>query len=317
MIKRIVAGVVGLGLIAGMSACSFSDDSVSDPAYTTLRYEGGDTGGSKFKDVVEPGEKIATNDRFYSYPNTQRQDKWDSDNFEKGANSADYADMTLTAKGGVEVYAKVTVPFTLNTDTSPKTIDGKKYEAGTLQAFHEIFGKTRNGYFDTKTDGNASYGEGWLWLMDTYVSNCVRQTLIPQVRSEDPEALWLDDSIRTDINAGLQEKVQTCVDNAMETDEQFYIIGNPTVDEFMPEGTFVSLYRERQDAETKAETADLNKQAKIKEAEANAAVAAAEAKIKKAEIDGYGGFENYNKFMAVEKGLNPYQPTYVVSGTKQ
>lgn len=314
IIKRIAAGLVGLGLIVSMSACSA--DGVSDPAFTTLRYEGGDTGGSKFKEAVEPGEKLATNDRFYSYPNTQRQAKWDSDNFDGGAKSADYADMSLTAKGGVVVNAKVTVPFSLNTSTEPKEIDGKKYEGGTLQAFHEIFGKTRKGYFDTSEDGNGSYGPGWLWLMDTYLSNCVRQTLIPQVRAEDPEALWLNDSIRTDINSTLKEEIQACVDNAMETDESFYIVGNPTIDEFMPESSFVSLYRERQDAETKAETADLNKTAKVKEAEANAAVAQAEAEIKKAEISGYGGFDNYARLEAIKGGLNPYQPTYIVPGTK-
>lgn len=314
--KKIVAALAALIMVFSISACSFSDDSASDPAYTTLRYEGGDTGGSKFKEIIEPGEKIATNDRLYAYPNTQRQDKWDSANFEKGAKSADYPDMILTAKGGVGVAAKVTVPFTLNTSTEPVEVDGKKYPGGTIQVFHEVFGKTRNAYFDTNTDGNGSYGPGWLWMMDTFISTCTTQVLNPEVRAQDPEALWLDDSIRKAITEGLREKVQACVDNAMETDLQFYIIGNPTVDNFTPDSQFVSIYRERQDAETRAETAELNKEAKVKEAEANAAVAKAEAEIKKAEILGYGGFENYARFEAIKQGLNPYQPTYLVNGTK-
>lgn len=317
--KRIISAIlVGVLMVGGMGACSFSDDSSSDPAFTTLRYEGGDTGGSKFKEIVEPGEKLATNDRLYSYPNTQRQAKWDTDNFEKGAKSADYADMILTAKGGVGVAAKVTVPFTLNTSTEPVKFNDREYEGGTIQVFHEVFGKTRKAYFDTTTDGNESYGAGWLWLMDTFVSTCTTQVLNPEVRAQDPETLWLDDSVRKNIisgdgsvNASLRDKIQACVDNSMEGDLQFYIIGNPTVDTFTPDSQFVSIYRERQDAETRAETADLNKAAKVKEAEANTAVAKAEAEIKKAEINGYGGFDNYKCIYLADKGLNCAQPTII------
>jgi len=310
--KRIVAAIAAVMMVFTISSCSFSDDSRTDPAFTTLRYEGGDTGGSKFKEVVKPGEKLATNDRLYSYPNTQRQDKWDTANFEQGANSADYKDMILTAKGGVGVAAKVTVPFTLNTSSEPVEVNGKDYPGGTIQVFHEIFGKTRNAYFDTETDGNGSYGPGWLWMMDTFISTCTTQVLNPEVRAQDPEALWLNDEVRQSINEGLGEKIQACVDNAMETDLQFYIIGNPTVDTFTPDSDFVTLYRERQDAETRAETAELNREAKVKEAEANAAVARAEAEIKQAEIEGYGGNEAYQRLQAIEKGLNPWQPTYIV-----
>lgn len=319
IVALFVAMILGLGVL---SACSFSDDSASDPAYTTLRYEGGDTGGSKFKEIVEPGEKIATNDRLYSYPNTQRQIKWDSSNFEKGANSADYTDMELTSKGGVGVSAKVTVPFTLNTSTAPVEVDGKEYPGGTIQVFHEIWGKSRKAYFDTTSDGNASYGAGWLWMMDTFPATCTSQILNPEVRAQDPEALWLDDSVRKGLVSGdgegtsLKDKIQACVDNAMETDLQFYIIGNPTIDNLTPDSQFVNIYRERQDAETRAETADLNKAAKVKEAEANAAVAKAEAEIKKAEIAGYGGFDNYKCIYLADHGLNCAQPQYVVGGTK-
>ena len=314
--KRIVAGLVGLGLVVGMSACSFSDDSTTDPAYVTLRYEGGDTGGSKFKEVVEPGEKLATNDRLYSYPRTQRFAKWDTEDFGQGAKSADYPDLELTSQGGVLVNTKVTVPFTLNTSPEAVEVGDTKYPGGAIQAYHEIFGKTRNAYFDTKTDGNASYGEGWLWMMDTFIGTCTQQVLNPDVRAQKPEALWLDDSVRVNITESLREDIQACVDNSMETDIQFYVIGNPTVDSFTPDSAFTSLYRERQDAETKAKTAELNRDNKVKEAEANAAVAKAEAEIKKAEIAGYGGFDNFARLEAINNGLNPWQPTYLVNGTK-
>src|ERR1044072_7795900 len=107
----IVAAFVAM---LAFSACGFSGDQRTDPSFRTLRYEGGDFSGSKFKECMSDGEKIASNDKFYSYPTTQRQDVWDSDNFEKGTKSADHPDMQLTAKGGTTIYAKVKVDFALN-----------------------------------------------------------------------------------------------------------------------------------------------------------------------------------------------------------
>lgn len=317
MIKRlftVLAIILCLGMV--MSSCSLTADDAADPAYKTLRYEGGDVGGSKFKECVKEGDKLASNDAFYSYPNTQRQDKWDSENFNTGANSADYPDMTLAAQGGVDVNMKVTVPFFLNTSCDPIEVDGKRYPGGAVQVFHELIGKTRNAYFDPTTDGNGSYGPGWLWAMDTYLSNCVSSTLTPEIRKRDAETLWLDDSVRQDISDRIDEQIQTCVDASMETDVQFYRVGNATVDRITPDAQFVSLYRERQEAETRADTAELNRTVKVREAQANAAVARAEAKVKQAEIRGYGGFGNYKCIYLADQGLNCAQPQYVVGGTR-
>lgn len=307
MKKIIVALALAMALI--MSGCSLTADSASDPAFRTLRYEGGDVGGSKFKECVADGEKLASNDAFYSYPRTQRQDKWDSANFEKGAKSADYPDMVLTDKSGIGINLKVTVPFTLNTSCEEVKVDGKTYPGGVIQVFHEVFGKTRNGYFDPTQDGNTSYGEGWLWLMDTYISNCVVQQLTPKVRAEDAEQLWLDDGKRKALTDGLTSSVQDCVNNSMETDLQFYTIGNATVDSVTPDAEFLALFRERIEAEKRAETAQVNQEAQVKQAEADAAVAKAQAEIKKAEISAYGNVDNYLKKLAIDKNINPYQPT--------
>ena len=322
MIKRMTVALAGIALVFSMSSCGITADDASDPAYQTLRYEGGDVGGSKFKECVPEGEKLASNDAFYSYPKTQRQDKWDTANFERGANSADYPDLELTDKNGVPVAVKITVPFTLNTSCEPIEVNGKEYPGGAMQVFHEVFGKTRNGYFDPTAEGNSTYGEGWLWLMDTYISTCVTQQLTPKVRAEDAEDLWLKDEVRLDIVAGdsgseLREQIQSCVNNAMETDIQFYNIGNVTVDNITPDTQFQSLYRERQEAETRAETAEFNKDAQIAEAKAQAAVAREQAKVKQAEISGVGGPSAYAKLQAIEGGLNPFQPTYIVGGTQQ
>jgi hypothetical protein len=92
----------------------------------------------------------------------------------------------------------------------------------------------------------------------------------------------------------------------METDLQFYIIGNPTVDLITPDAEFTSLYRERNDADTRAETAEVNKKAKVREAQADAAVARARAQAKRAEISAYDNEQNYLRERAIEEGMNPW-----------
>jgi hypothetical protein len=102
----------------------------------------------------------------------------------------------------------------------------------------------------------------------------------------------------------------------METDLQFYTIGEATVDSITPDPEFTSLYRERQDAQVRAQTAQDNAKAQVAEAKAKAQVAREEAKVKRAEIAGYGGFANYKCIYLADNGLNCAQPQYVVGGVR-
>lgn len=314
MIKRIATAVLGLGLILGMSACS--SDGLSDPAFTTLRYEGGDTGGSKFKECVEPGEKLVSNDKFYSYPNTQREAVWDSDYYEQKGSSADYPDLVVTDKDGREVFVKMKISFNLNTSCDKVEVDGKEYPGGTVQAFHELIGKTRNAYFDTSEDGNGSYGAGWLWAMNNYIATPVTDFVSKAARTEQVETLYAETAKQEEIERALAEQMPQLVNDVMETDLQFYDNFTVSIYKMTPDSEYLGLIKERENAQIKAETAQKNAEARVAEANANAKIAEAEAKIKQAEIEGYGGFENFNKHNAVNNGLNPYQPTYIVNGTK-
>src|SRR5690242_10672955 len=100
-IRMVLGAVTAAVVLASLSACGITDDERTDPSMATLRYEGGDFDGSKFKECVDPGEKLASNDKFYSYPTTQREDVWDSANYEAGSKSADHGDLVLTDKNGV------------------------------------------------------------------------------------------------------------------------------------------------------------------------------------------------------------------------
>ena len=314
MIKRIGVAIAGIALIFGMSSCS--SDGLSDPAYQTLRYEGGDTGGSKFKECVEPGEKLVSNDKFYSYPTTQREAVWDTDTYNQNGNSADYPDLTVLDKDGREVHVKMKISFFLNTSCEPVEVDGKKYPGGTIQAFHEMIGKTRNAYFDTGSDGNGSYGDGWLWAMNNYISTPAKDFVTKAIRPLQVESLYNDTSKQESIEEALAEQMPELVNSVMETDLQFYENFTVSIYSVTPDAEYLALIKEREDAQIKADTAQANADAKVAEAKANARVAREEAKIRQAEIAGFGGFNNYKCIYLADKGLNCAQPQYIVGGTK-
>lgn len=305
MKKFILAVVIGVLAVGGLSACT--GQGLTDPSMQTLRYTGGTGQGSKFKECVDPGSKMVSDDTFYPYPTTQREDVWDTDNFEQGSKSADHDDLTLTDSDGNTVYVKMKVSFFLNTDCTPVEVNGRKFPGGTLQAFHELVGKTRHAYFNE----DGSYGSGWLWAMDNYISSSVTDYMTKATRTEKAEDMWLKSSISNEFQAGLAQALPGLVNAGMETDLEFYKDFTIKIYSITPADDYLQLYKDRQAAQIKAQTANANKDAQIAEAKAAAAVAEQQAKVKQAEIDGYGSVDAYLKFLAIQEGINPFQPSYL------
>jgi len=284
----VVAGIVAvIGLLGGCST------SYTDPSMVGLRYAGGPTEGGKFKECVEPGTKQISNDTYYPYPTTQREDVWDSDNFEKGSKSADHPDMQIIDKDGNIAYVKMKVSFYLNT------------ECRVLRRYHDKIGRTRHAYFNS----DGSYGNGWIWAMDNYISSAVVDKTKAAATPYTVEDMWLKPDVRDAMAAGMQPQIQPAVDAGTEGDDEFYTGFAVRIYGITPDDDFTALYKERKAAQVKADTAEANKQAQIAEAQAKAAVAQQEAKVKAAEISGYPSVEAYLKAQAIEKGMNPFQPT--------
>jgi hypothetical protein len=320
--KIIVALAVAFALLFSMTACT--GDDVTDPSVTTLRYEGGSTVGRAFKECVAPGSKLASDDTFYPYPNTQRQDLWDSSNTE-----ADHKDMgseegsSLTDNSGVGLRAKVNVQFFLNTSCDPVTVNGKEYKGGVLQAYHELVGKTRHAYF--KNDG--TYGQGWLNAMNYYISAPVEQYLNTATKQYTAQQLWLNQKVNPDTGAVLTDQTQPgtpvqqyiadalttalpgLVNDNMQTDLQFYDNFKVNIIGVSPDSTYLDLFKQRQAQQVQAQTAQDNAAAQVAQAEADQKVKHAQALALQEVINGYGSVQAYLESVAIEKGLNPFPYT--------
>lgn len=274
----------------------------TDPSMVSLRYAGGVSEGGAFVECVDPGVKQVSNDTYYNYPTTQREDVWDSARFNKddvAGSSADQGSLRVTDKSGNLVDLKVKAVFKLET------------KCETLQEFHEKIGRTRDAWFDEE----SKYGAGWLWVMNNYISSAVEQEASNFAVNYSVEELWLDPSVRDKLSKDIEENIQEAVNDRMEGDTQFFTIGDVSIFGAEPDADFQKLYQERKNSQVKAETAEANKQSQITEAQASAAVAEEQAKARAAEIAGYGGPEAYLRWLAIKEGMNPYQPSYGTAPT--
>jgi FKBP-type peptidyl-prolyl cis-trans isomerase len=305
-LKVAIASVIALVAGVGLSSCGAT---TTDNTLVTLHYKGGLTQGEAFDKCIAPGAKEIDDggDKNYRYPVTQRE--WVNDTAEysrEGHGNADTESLTFTSKDGQPITAVVRTSLTLNTSCEKVEADGKTYEGGTLQAFHELIGKTRKAYFDEDGD----YGSGWIWVLGNYIGRPVNSKLGVIGHTYTAEEIYNDPSIKNQIADELTEQVPDAVNDVMVTDLEFFQGITVSIDKLEVPETLQTLYRERADAKVEAETADINAEAKIQEAEANARIAEAEAKARQAVIEGYGSVEAYLKAQAIEAGMNPFQPSY-------
>lgn len=330
--KRLIALILALTAIFAVSACSFTSSEVTDNSVTSLRYDGGHTSGRKFKECVPAGTKLATDDTLYPYPNTQRQDLWDSGNKE-----ADHGDLgsgegsSLTDNSGVGLRAKVNVQFFLNTSCTPVKVGDKEYKGGVLQAYHELVGKTRHSYFND----DGTYPKGWLTAMNYYISAPVEQYLNTATKQYTAQQLWLNQKVDPNTGvvlsdqSGTGEAVQQyladsltkalpgLVNDNMETDLQFYNNFKVNIIGMTPDSDFLDLFKKRQAAQVEAQTAQDNAAAQVAQAEADKKVKHAQAEALQEVIAGYGSVEAYLESVAIAAGLNPFPYTGgLVTATK-
>lgn len=272
--------LLGVMIALVLSGCSVA---VTDQSMRTLHYSGGITEGEKFEECVGPGVKQVDGEgeHYYPYPLTQREWVYDTN----GGQSADEPNMTFTDKDGIAVSAVAKIQLFLNSDCTPVEVNGKRYEGGTLQAFHELIGKTRGAYFNN----DGSYNDGWLWVLKNYVSRPAVQLFQEAGHTRTVEDMWLDPQVRRDMATEIAEKMEEAVNAGMQTDLQFFNGFSITIDKIEPDADYRKQYADRRAAQVKAETAELNRDAQVAEAEAKKAVAKAEADVVQEQIRGFGG----------------------------
>lgn len=308
--KKIIAPIILM--VVGALASTGCSKQYIDPSMMALHYSGGIGEGGKFKECLKTGEVKYSDDAFYLYPTTQRQDDFNTDRYKPDdPNAADNKDITVTTKDGVQVSIRGNQNFGLDTDCD------------TIRAFHELIGQTRKAYFNK----DGSYNKGWITTMNYYITPATIEQWRDVISRYNVADLWPSTKLYNALTDEVNSHMQAAVDKRTEGDQSFYDRLTFSLTSITPTDEYQQQYLQRQQAQTAAETAELNKEAQVKQAEAEAAVkvaqAKAEAAAKQQEILTYKlpgmsyaqAVRAYNEAQAIAAGINPWQPSGVLTSS--
>lgn len=303
--KRFMLPLIAASALV-LTGCSSAAPTTTE---TALHYKGGLVQGKSFAGCVDPGTKDfnGPGDTHFSYPIDLR--------------SFDATGGPASESGAIEVLSAENEPMLV-----PVTVSFYlKPDCENVRAFHETIGDKYNAYND-----NGEVTQGWVDMLHYSIGQPLNTTLDRITQDTAWKGLMNNEIERDRIEKTLAREIPTLIQRQT-GNQQFFERFQVIVQKPVPKnpGLLQAISDQQQAAEqgraeeAKASAAgraavakaqaDIDAAAKAAEARnAEVAVQAAEAAKRRAEISGYGSVEEYNRAKAVEKGINPYQPTYVV-----
>lgn len=291
-LKRIIIPVLALVALAGCTRVSTEPDQVA------IHYEDGPFSAKKYASIVDASTRktFGPSDKVYYYPTGQRS--YDA----TGGGQSERGPITSTSKDSVDLSTALSVTFELKTDEA------------SLKAFHELIGIKYGASYEKDTKDPSGVSPGWHHMLDFYIGQSLDATTDRILATYPWRTAYGDASVRSTIETAIKNELPTLVQSKM----QGNYFQSWAVQVQRPVPTNPDLLKSIADNQNQVAQAEANKakaDADLATAKAQIAVQQAEASKKKADISAYGSVDQYNKAQAIDKGINPYQPTYVVSGT--
>lgn len=301
--QGIIAALAGAILV--LTGCS----APSTPADEILVHKGaGLTEGKEDKGCVEPATREINwgqgmGDDYFAYPASQR---WYD--FSK-AEGGDAAPFIVVSKDGQQLTIPGRVDFTLNTNCD------------TLQRFHDLVGNREQAYIVDGEDGARVAGPGWTRILNNYFQLPIDSALDAVAKQYTWRQLRSDLTVKDEMNKAVNASLTKLVNQQISGEDDFFLNFSTLVRQPEAPGELVKTETDRETALAQAATTEAKAVADAKAAKAAAdaqvaqknaelSVAQKEAEIQAAIIRSFGGPEAYAKWQAVQKGINPWQPSY-------
>ncbi len=294
--KKIIVSVVALVAALGLTGCAGTTTQSGEIAVIQE--------GSlfpidpKLKDECQDPEKFrpSMHDKIFIYP--ARQISWDATGGEG------------SERGPYKVVANRSAPAELNVPvvvTMDLTRDCKL-----LKEFHRAQGTKHTGWLnapDEDKDGNA---DGWVKLLNFVVGQPTEVALVRVAQKYPWQEIWNDEAVRQELEATLATELPQRIKERSGGVEYFtniqVTVGKPDpVDQKLKDAIAGEQTRIAE-----ANAAKLAAEAQKDTAVAETEVARQKALQKQAEVAGFPSVDDYLKSLCIDKGCNPYQPTYVV-----
>jgi len=287
----------GVAVLAGLAIFATGCSTVSTaPDMVALHYKGGSFSSQTFENCVPVSkrERNGPGDHYFRYPASQRN--YDA----TGGEGSDAAPFIVVSKDNAEMAVPVIINFDLDTNCD------------TLRKFHETIGNRDAAFWNS--DVSSEIPQGWRNSLSKIVGKPADTVLDREAKQFNYRDLRNSADARVQLQQAVQHELPTLAKVA-EGGNEFLINWQVTVLSPTPTNpALVDAIAAEQNNIAQANAAKAKAEADKATAEAQVAVETANARKRREEVKGYGSVEEYNKAKAIERGLNPYQPTIVAPG---
>lgn len=284
---RVVGAVVILLFLVATPALAVTSVSTA-PDQVALTYNSGPLQSKRFDACVGASTRAFDGpfDKHFSYPSSQR-----NFNF-SGGSGADSDPFTIVSRDGIEMTVGGVANFLLNTDCK------------TLQKFHELIGNRYRAFMD-----GEDVSEGWLNMLNVYIGKPLDTAMDRAAQKYAWRDLYNNPATKAAWELEVLEQLPILVDRQTDGEEDFFQNFALTISKPEPPQALKDAVTAEQTQVAQARAAQAKANADKLAAQAQILVQRAEAS-KIAEKIKVLGIEGYLRSLAIDRGLNPWQPSY-------
>lgn len=249
--KRTRLAALVVALLAALTACSSVNTSASEVA---LQYEGGPIDSAAYYACFGNAQREYNDaeDVHYYYPTGQRDFSFG------GGDGLDSAALTSTTSNAQEIQVTGTVKFTMRLSCAAFTDpDGKRWEGGTAQFFHELFGSKDHAYNE---EGGQAYGDGWAKMLRQYMGFAVDRVVDDNALAFTLDELNVDRVKKAAWEDAVQEALPDVL-KAMTGDVEVFRVNEVLLQRPGVNPTIAAALSEKEAARIRAEAVNIDKEA--------------------------------------------------------
>lgn len=298
--KVLTGVVVAFVVLIGVLAFARPSTASTGPDQVALHYKGGAFTSKRFSDCIAPSNRVfdGPGDSHFAYPSSQTNYVFDADP------GSDGNQITFVTRDGIEMAVEGVTNFLLNTSCEPITIGSVRYTGGALQRFHELIGNRYQAYMTE--DGQRS--SGWRQMLNVYIARPLDTAIDRAGQNYTYTELYTDPTKKAAWEKDVLEQLPDLINRQTDGDTEFFLNFAITLQKPEPPQAIKDALVKQQEAVARAKAAEAEASAREAAAKAQIAVEKAEAAKINERIKVLGR-DGYLKQYAIDRGLNPYQPT--------
>ncbi len=283
----VIGAVVALGFAVSLTSASTAADEI------TLHYSGGPLSSKEFMECVPSSVRQydGPGDQHFYYPANQRVFDF------TGKDGSDAAPITVVSKDNVELSVPGSINFNLNTSCQ------------VLRRFHERIGNRYQAYMQDGENGRLQ-SLGWVRMLNLYIGRAADTTMDRIAQQYTWRELYNNPAVKEKMEQEVNEQIADLVQRQTDGEDVFFENFASLIQKPEPPDELKAAITQEQTKVAQANAARAEADAKRAQVAAEVAVSQQETRKVSARVKALGGPEAYLKERLIDRGGNPFQPTY-------